>query len=131
MKIQKKPTYFSISSIKKFDSLLKLTPEEIIKNICIEYNISKETILSYDKTRIVSEARHIAMFLCTQLDWGNKDKKQNLYLIAKAFKRKRHSTIVHAKKVVSSLIQTDKEFKQKFMNIIENRFVAKVESVNI
>lgn len=126
---QKKPIYFSIYSIKNLNVVSKMEPEEVIKRVCEEYKISKESLLTYNKSRNLSEARHIAMYLCTQFQSKTQDEKKTLDRIAKLFNRKEHSTIIHAKKTVSNLIQTNREFKKRFFNIIEKSFSMKQELV--
>lgn len=73
----------------------------IRKVVCDYYNLTKQQIISKSRVKKITDARHIAMYLCRKkLDAPYED-------IGMEFGKRDHSTVMSACKKVESLIKTD------------------------
>jgi chromosomal replication initiator protein len=75
--------------------------EAIQKLVCRRLDVDVESIFSQSRAGQVVEARQLAMYLCRRLT------DHSLPQIARAFKRRDHTTVMHALKRVDSRLETD------------------------
>lgn len=83
----------------------EVTVESIVELVCALTGVTREGLVSVGRTRVVAQARQIAMYLC------RKYTKVSLAGIGAAF-GKNHATVLHACKAVSNMIETDKSMAQ-------------------
>ncbi len=101
--IVKKAFQKDIETIKKGE---KLSVEKIITFVANYYNLTTNQLLSNVRTSQISLARAIAMYLSRSLlDMSYPN-------IAKAFKKKDHTTVITACKKVDNLLKTDDNMKK-------------------
>ena len=90
----------------------ELNINKIKKVVCDYYNISKQQIVSSNRTKNIAIPRHIAMYLCRKLiDSPYKE-------IGNEFGKRDHSTVMSACEKVEKLIKTDPAYL-KAINEIE------------
>jgi chromosomal replication initiator protein len=75
--------------------------EAIQQLVCERLEVEVESIFSQSRNGQVVEARQLAMYLCRRLT------DHSLPQIARAFKRRDHTTVMHALKRVDSRLETD------------------------
>jgi chromosomal replication initiator protein len=92
--------YYSISFIKKIVGLFTNMPEKFFE--------------IQSRSQEVAENRQIAMYLC------RKYTRKSLREIGIEFGNKTPATIMHACKTIQNLVQTDKLFRNKLMQIEMN-----------
>lgn len=92
----------------------KLDPKEhnVIKIICDYYNVSIEDLKGRNRKREIAEARHVTMYALTQ--WLNISN----YLAGNILDRDRN-TAIHSTNEVNNLMDVDKKFKEKILNLKE------------
>lgn len=81
----------------------QLTIEDIQRKVADHYNMKLSDLLSAKRTRCVARPRHIAMFLCKTMT------TRSLSEIGRKFGNKDHTTVMHAVKQVTNLLETDAE----------------------
>ncbi len=86
-------------------SCREITIDQIIDTVCGYFNIDRERLNSTERRRDIAQARQIAMYLAKQ------HTKSPLTVIGAAVGGRNHATVLHACKVVSDLIETDKSFR--------------------
>lgn len=79
--------------------------EKILEFVANYYALSVEDLLSDRRTKKISEAKQIAMYLCRKVC------SASLIEIARTFKRKDHTTVIHAIKKVEERKKRDRKFK--------------------
>lgn len=93
----------------------KLYPNPQINDIfaktCQMLDVSKSDALSKNRKRELVECRQIAMYFCAE------NTKFTYSQIGYDIGDKDHSTVLHAKKTVTNLLQTDKQFREKYARI--------------
>ncbi|MBC7473101.1 MAG: chromosomal replication initiator protein DnaA [Candidatus Sericytochromatia bacterium] len=88
--------------------------EGILKAVANFYHIMEEDLKSNIKTKEITWARHVAMYI-------SRDRtKFALQKIGLAFGRKDHTTVIHAYEKVKSLIQTDSAINIEIQSIIDS-----------
>ncbi len=88
--------------------------EGILKAVADFYHIMEEDLKSNIKTKEITWARHVAMYI-------SRDRtKFALQKIGLAFGRKDHTTVIHAYEKVKSLIQTDSAINIEIQSIIDS-----------
>ncbi|MBQ1477120.1 MAG: chromosomal replication initiator protein DnaA, partial [Erysipelotrichaceae bacterium] len=86
----------------------------IRKAVCDYYNLTKQQIISKNRTKNIANARNIAMYLCRKLlDAPYKE-------IGNEFGKKDHTTVISSCRRVEQLIKTDPRYL-KAINEIEAR----------
>ncbi|MFI3317196.1 MAG: chromosomal replication initiator protein DnaA, partial [Rikenellaceae bacterium] len=89
----------------------ELSIDAIVKAVCETMNISLEAINSKARTRDVSQARQIAMYL------SKKHTKSPLATIGSMIGGRNHATVLHACKSVTNLMEIDKMFSRKISDL--------------
>ncbi len=96
--------------------LVQVTPkvntvERIRDIVCDYFSLSVDAISTKSRKREVVQARQIAMYLSKQMT------KNSLSSIGSLIGQRDHSTVLHACKTVSDLIETDKSFRTSIEEI--------------
>jgi chromosomal replication initiator protein len=94
----------------------RLTVDEIQELVCAEFEISRETLLSAERTARVAWARHVAMYL------SREHTDHTLPAIGRAFGGRNHSTVLHACRSTAKRMQADPEAYQ-----VINTLVARLQ----
>ena len=79
----------------------RLSVEKIIDKVCVYYDITKDEIISKNKTKNLTLPRQVAMYLCnilTELNYG---------AIAKNFGNRDRTTVLHNVEKIKDEIKTD------------------------
>lgn len=84
---------------------------KIIREVCEVFNVHPSQVLAYDKQKMPSQARCLAMALVSD--------QHTLAETARIFQRKNHTTILHAKDRADFLTRNDEAFRQKAMFAIK------------
>jgi chromosomal replication initiator protein len=83
-----------------------------IQNVVAEsFEMSVEDLTSSKRTADIAIARQIAMYLCRELT------ESSLHVIAQAFKKKDHTTVIHARDKVGHMVKNDEQFNKIVENI--------------
>lgn len=96
--------------------ILKKSPSQALRVaedvICAEWGIPPARL--YEKTRLrqVVEPRQLMFF------WMAKNTKETLESIGAVYK-KDHATVLHGKRAVENLIETNAEYREKFDNCMQ------------
>ena len=88
-----------------------ITPDGIVDAVCSYYNISRDAIMSSTRSREISDPRQVAMYLCRELT------HLSLPRIAQVFRKKDHTTVMHACDKISSAIEEDEKLRQAVQSI--------------
>lgn len=96
-----------IVNIKRIDH----TVEKIRDMVCEYFSLTVDAIATKSRKREVVQARQIAMYLSKQLT------KNSLSSIGFAIGQRDHSTVLHACKIVSDLMDIDKSFRLNVQEI--------------
>ncbi|MEO6508812.1 MAG: helix-turn-helix domain-containing protein, partial [Patescibacteria group bacterium] len=104
--------YFSGKAAEK--TAKKITTNDIIKAVCIYYNIKQSYIKSPSRVENIALARQIIMYLFIKV--------LQIKLIDAAFllKRRDHTTAIHARDKIEHLIMTDQNFKEQIDTIVKS-----------
>lgn len=91
--------------------IIQITSREVNIDMIISMveehlKVSREQILSKERTREIACARQVAMYLCKQ------HTKAPLAAIGSAFGGRNHATVLHAYKAVMNMIETDKTIRK-------------------
>ncbi len=89
------------------------TVEKIRDVVCEYYSLSVDSISTKSRKREVVQARQIAMYLSKQLT------KNSLSSIGNTIGQRDHATVLHACKIVTDLMQIDKNFRSSVKEIEE------------
>jgi chromosomal replication initiator protein len=89
------------------------TVEKIRDVVCEYYSLSVDSISTKSRKREVVQARQIAMYLSKQLT------KNSLSSIGNAIGQRDHATVLHACKIVTDLMEIDKNFRSSVKEIEE------------
>ncbi len=79
----------------------RISVEKIIDKVCVYYDITKEEIISKNKTKSLTLPRQVAMYLCnilTELNYG---------AIAKNFGNRDRTTVLHNVEKIKDAVKTD------------------------
>lgn len=74
--------------------------------------ISPEKLQEKTRKREIVEARQVAMYL------SKRNTNESLSQIGREIGQKDHATVIHACKTVGNLLETDREFRNKWMPLI-------------
>lgn len=94
-----------------------LTTETIQKRVSQSCGIPPEMMQAKKKTAEVVLARQIAMYLCRMLT------DSSLKAIGAAFGGRDHSTVIHAKKTIETLMKKDVKLKLRIDQLIDSMYV--------
>jgi len=89
------------------------TVEKIRDTVCEYFSLSVDAISTKSRKREVVQARQIAMYLSKQLT------KNSLASIGNAIGQRDHATVLHACKIVTDLMDCDKNFRTSLREIEE------------
>ncbi len=89
------------------------TVEKIRDTVCEYFSLSVDAISTKSRKREVVQARQIAMYLSKQLT------KNSLASIGNAIGQRDHATVLHACKIVTDLMDCDKNFRISLREIEE------------
>ncbi len=92
----------------------KTKPEDIIRETARYFNLTGEALQGSSKSKNVSRARHIAMFLMRRLT------ALSFTDIGNHFSGRNHATVIKAVKDMEALVRTDKEMAEIIQDIIDN-----------
>lgn len=85
--------------------------DKIQRIVCEYYNINIEQLHTKTRERIIVQARQITHYFAYKMT--NKDLRE----IGKTIGKKNHATVIHSRKVVNNLMETDKEIKAQIEEI--------------
>ncbi len=97
-----------------------LSAADVIKLVAEDYGLSTAEILSSKRKKSFVEPRQTAMFIC------NKMTKLSLPEIAESFRRKDHTTVMHAVRKIEKNCGNDSAFKERVFGLMD-----KLRSSNI
>ncbi|MCR4819463.1 MAG: chromosomal replication initiator protein DnaA [Fretibacterium sp.] len=100
-----------LKDILRMDLKGPVTIEAIQNAVAENFGVSLEDLSSSKRTAELAMARQIAMFLCRKMT------ETSLHQIAHAFRKKDHTTVMHAQNKIENLIATDKNIRQRVDNI--------------
>lgn len=84
---------------------------EGIKSVVAEsFSVSLEDLASAKRTADLAKARQVAMYLCREMT------NESLQKIAQAFRKKDHTTVIHAQRKIGDMIKNDADMK----HIVDN-----------
>ena len=103
-----------LKDVLRMDVKAPVTVEDIQSVVAEYFSMSPEELTSSKRTAELAMARQIAMFLCCEMT------ETSLLRIAHAFRKKDHTTVIHARKKISELVKTDQEVCRA-VNNLKNR----------
>jgi chromosomal replication initiator protein len=92
----------------------EITIESVQKAVAKFYGMEVDDIISNIKTKEITWARHVAMYICRDMT------KFALQRISQAFGRKDHTTVLHAFEKVKNLVQNSPEMSNEIQKIVDN-----------
>ena len=87
------------------------TVDDVIKEVARQYNLPVKAIQSTNRAREISQARHIAAYLCKELT------DSSLSEIGARMGRRTHATILHSIAYVKELIEFDPVIRQRIAQV--------------
>ena len=93
----------------------EISLDKILQNTCNTFNLTPALLLDKTRKRNIAFPRQIAMYLSNLLI-----PQLSLKEIANYFKRKDHTTVLHAKKTVESRFRKDEEFRSQIETLIND-----------
>lgn len=96
------------------DKIQEVNLETIMQNVCEAYNINPSLIFDKTRKKNVSFPRQIAMYLSNLLI-----PQLSLKDIAQYYKRKDHTTVLHAKKTIEAQFKEDRDLRIQIEKIIK------------
>jgi chromosomal replication initiator protein len=92
-----------------------ITLDTITQQVCLAYNITIPQIVDKTRKQQISYPRQVAMYLANLLI-----PQLSLKEIAEYFKRKDHTTVLHAKKMIDNRFREDLTFRSHIEQLIKN-----------
>ncbi len=89
--------------------------DTIMKKVCSEYGITPEQILDKTRKKNIAFPRQVAMYISNMLI-----PQISLKEIAHYYKRKDHTTVLHAKKMIENLLRKDGDVSVQVEKLIKN-----------
>jgi chromosomal replication initiator protein len=87
-------------------------PDDAILMACCEYfGVSRDEMLSKSRTRQISHARQIAMYLCRDLT------DMSLPRVGQVFGGRDHTTVLHAERKIRQLMSEQRQVSQQIMEL--------------
>ncbi len=96
------------------DKIQKINLETITQKVCEAYNITQTEIFDKTRKKNISFPRQIAMYLSNLLI-----PQLSLKEIAQYYKRKDHTTVLHAKKTIEEQFKNDRELRIQIERFIK------------
>ena len=93
--------------------------EKILEFVANYYALKPEELLSDKRTRRVSEAKQIGMYLCRKVC------SASLIEIARVFRKKDHTTVIHAIRKVEERKKRDRKFRH-LVGFLEKQAIEKI-----
>ena len=93
----------------------EITLDTITKEVCLAYSITMTQIMDKTRRQQISYPRQIAMYLANLLI-----PQLSLKEIAEYFKRKDHTTVIHAKRMIENRFREDINFRSHIEQLIKN-----------
>ena len=97
------------------DKIQEVNLDTIMTKVCQTYNITKIQIFDKTRKKNISFPRQIAMYLSNLLI-----PQLSLKEIANYYKRKDHTTVLHAKKTIETQFKVDRELRIQIEKIIKD-----------
>ncbi len=98
----------------------EMTIENIQKLVCDYYHVPYEKLLTKTRKREVVLARQITMY------FAKKFTKQSLKTIGDHFGGFDHTTVIHSCQTVENLMETDTEYKENLMELLQKVQLASI-----
>lgn len=95
---------------KEFEGYLRL--DQIMTMVCAKSGLTSEYLNMKTRDRNIIVPRQIAHYL------GAKRSKHSLSEIGAYFGGKDHATVLHSKRTIQNLLDTDKEFREKWSEFL-------------
>ena len=120
--IKEKKEKIDITTVEKYfsnqqkNNQKKITPEDVLKNVCSYYNLKPTQIKSQSRVSNFVFPRQLVMYVLRE----NLKMKQEE--IARFLKRKDHTTIIHGVEKIRQIILKNPLIKEEIDNIIKNIF---------
>lgn len=92
----------------------KITIRLIQEMIAEKYQVTVDEFLSKKRTKTIAFPRQIAMYLCRELT------EMSLPKIGQEFGGRDHTTVIHAHKKISEMMEQDPQFKREIESHIED-----------
>jgi chromosomal replication initiator protein len=96
------------------DKIQEVNLETIMQNVCEAYNISPNLIFDKTRKKNISFPRQIAMYLSNLLI-----PQLSLKDIAQYYKRKDHTTVLHAKRTIEAQFKEDRDLRIQIEKLIK------------
>ncbi|MFC1887495.1 chromosomal replication initiator protein DnaA [Candidatus Cloacimonadota bacterium] len=96
------------------DKIQEVNLETIMQNVCDAYNINPNLIFDRTRKKNISFPRQIAMYLSNLLI-----PQLSLKDIAQYYKRKDHTTVLHAKKTIEAQFKEDRDLRIQIEKLIK------------
>jgi len=93
----------------------EITLDTITQKVCLAYNITMPQIVDKTRRQQISYPRQIAMYLANLLI-----PQLSLKEIAEYFKRKDHTTVINAKRMIENRFREDVSFRSHIEQLIKN-----------
>ncbi len=93
-----------------------LTPERIISEIAQQYGLTRERLLSKERSREVALPRQIAMYLMRE------ETSTSLPKIGKILGGRDHTTVMYGHNKISEQLETDESMRRQLVTIRERLF---------
>lgn len=91
----------------------RLTPDQIINVVCRIFNADRQKVLSKSRHRAHTIPRQTAMYIMLT------HARYTTQSIACCFKKKQHGTVIHARKTIQNMIDTnDRTYSHKIQEAI-------------
>ena len=100
-----------LKDILRTDIKAPATIEKILKVVSEEFQISIYDLISTKRTADIALVRQIAMYLCCE------HTKSSLNSVGLAFNKKDHTTVIHSRKKIERVLQSDENVKRIVENI--------------
>ncbi len=96
------------------DKIQEVNLETIMQNVCAAYNLNPAMIFDKTRKKNISFPRQIAMYLSNLLI-----PQLSLKDIAQYYKRKDHTTVLHAKKTIEAQFKEDRDLRIQIEKLIK------------
>ncbi len=106
-----KPPLFDMSRATSGDGRGAIT--KIQEVVASAYGLSRNTLISHRRGKLVIGPRHVAMYLCTELT------PASLPMIGRMFADRDHTTILYASNKIATLRRTDAKLDTEIISLTE------------
>ena len=84
----------------------RITVDDVLEQVSKHYNVSQKALLSSNRSKEISQARHVTVYLCKKLTHSS------LTEIGFRLGRRTHATMLHSIAYVNSMIEEDAVLRQ-------------------